>query len=97
MRILLDTLWILLLLIPMVSCGAHGCSWGGTTDGRGLNRHRASCSFFKRATVVASQKRLQRARDATLANSDRSESRLGNISQVSQSLCRMSSPALTRP
>ncbi|KAG1820940.1 uncharacterized protein BJ212DRAFT_1297417 [Suillus subaureus] len=80
MWILLDILWILLVLIPMVSCGAHS-SWAGTTDGQGLNQHCATCSFFKRSSIVASQRRLQWARDATLANFDRSESWSGNMSQ----------------
>jgi hypothetical protein len=65
---LLEALIILLLFISMVSCGAQGCSWEKTTDAQGLNRHQASCHFFKRSSIIATQKRQQRARDATLAN-----------------------------
>lgn len=63
-----DTLWILLLLLLMVLCGAPGCYWERPTDNRGLNRHRTSCHFFNKASVLATEKRRQRARNATLAN-----------------------------
>lgn len=63
---LLESFSILLLLFAMVSCGALGCSWEKTTDNRGLSRHRASCHLFKRSSILATQKRQQRARDATL-------------------------------
>ncbi|KIK32956.1 hypothetical protein CY34DRAFT_813946 [Suillus luteus UH-Slu-Lm8-n1] len=59
-----DVFLILLLFFLMVSCGAQNCSWERATNSRGLNQHRASCKFFKKSSVLASQKRLQRARDA---------------------------------
>lgn len=58
----------LVLLVLMVSCSAPGCSWERATDARGLSRHRASCHFYKKSSVLASQKRQQRATQAVAAN-----------------------------
>jgi hypothetical protein len=52
----------------MVSCGAASCSWDRETDARGLSRHRASCHFYKKSSVLATQKRRERAKEAVFAN-----------------------------
>lgn len=80
---LLQSFSVLLLLFTMVSCGAQSCSWEKATDSRGLSRHRASCHFYKRSSILAMQKRQQRARDATLATLVSTQSVNLNTSQVS--------------
>ncbi|KAG1717827.1 hypothetical protein EDD22DRAFT_855856 [Suillus occidentalis] len=60
-----NILWIVFLFLSMVSCGAQGCSWERATDNRGLNRHRTACHFFKKSSILATEKRLQRVRNAT--------------------------------
>jgi hypothetical protein len=68
-RIVLVALSISTLFLSlMVSCGALGCSWERATDARGLNRHRASCHLFKKTSVLASQKRQERAKEAAFAH-----------------------------
>jgi hypothetical protein len=59
--------WIgVFFFLLMVSCNAPGCSWERSTDNRGLNRHRASCCFYKRASSLASRKRQDRAKEASI-------------------------------
>jgi hypothetical protein len=72
----------IMLFCSMVFCGAQGCSWEKATDNRGLDRHRVSCSFFRRSSVLATQKQLEHARNATAANCVANMSM--NISQVSR-------------
>lgn len=55
-------------LSMIVSCGASGCVWEKATDTRGLNRHRTSCHFYRKSSILASKKRLERAKDAARAN-----------------------------
>jgi hypothetical protein len=70
----------------MVSCNAPGCSWEkATTDARGLSRHRATCRFYHNSTVLANQKRQERARQAARTP--------GNLRLARQA----STPGLTRP
>ncbi|KAG2125116.1 hypothetical protein DEU56DRAFT_759444 [Suillus clintonianus] len=40
---------------------------------RGLNRHRASCDFYKRSSSLATQKRRERAKEASHAVTDKDE------------------------
>jgi hypothetical protein len=81
----------------MVSCGAQGCSWERATDNRGLNRHRGSCHFFKKSGILATQKRLQRARNATLANlvSSQSQSESVTVGSTQVSDVSLQSPNWT--
>lgn len=66
------TIWLVLLLLfvySMISCNAPGCSWekatnGTSTSSRGLNRHHATCKLYQRSSLLASQKRQERAREA---------------------------------
>lgn len=81
----LEFLAILLLIFSMVACGARGCSWNGATSTRGLNRHRASCHFYKTSSILARQKRTERARDAALANL---------VPKISGNAPQVSSPSL---
>lgn len=67
MRFLQGVLWIL-LFCSMVSCGTQGCSWEKASDNRELNKHCTSCSFFRRSSVLAQQKRLEHVRNAASAN-----------------------------
>ncbi|KAG1796316.1 uncharacterized protein HD556DRAFT_1441620 [Suillus plorans] len=52
----------------MVLCGALGCSWERATDTHGLSRHCTSCHFYKRSSVLATQKRQEHAKEAVSAN-----------------------------
>jgi hypothetical protein len=77
-----------LFFLVMVSCEAPGCSWERKTDMRGLSRHRAACSFYKRFSTLASQKRQGRAKEAALLNlllpnpvASASESLVGGLSR----------------
>ncbi|KAG1815362.1 hypothetical protein EV424DRAFT_1348472 [Suillus variegatus] len=72
MRFAAESLWIAFLsslLLLMVSCGASRCSWERATDARGLSRHHASCHFYKKSSVLASQRRLERAKEAVFTHS----------------------------
>lgn len=75
--------WIVVLLsglfLLMVSCGAPGCSWERATDTRGLNRHRASCHSYKKCSVLATQKRQERAKDAAVSLLARLSHRRGDL------------------
>jgi len=57
-----------LFLSLMVSCGGQGCSWERATDTRGLNRHRASCRFYKKSSILATRKRQEHAKEAVSAH-----------------------------
>jgi hypothetical protein len=59
---------LLFLLLIMVTCDAPGCSWGKKTDTRELSRHRASCHFYKKFSILSSQKRQECAKEAVSAN-----------------------------
>jgi hypothetical protein len=56
---------VLFLLMMVFQCGALGCSWERAKDARGLSRHRASCHLYKRYSVLATQKRRERAKEAS--------------------------------
>ncbi|KAG2743859.1 hypothetical protein P692DRAFT_20878151 [Suillus brevipes Sb2] len=43
--------------------GSH-CSWAKNTDSRGLSRHRATCKHYQSASTLATEKRLERARES---------------------------------
>ncbi|KAG2360045.1 hypothetical protein BDR07DRAFT_1378253 [Suillus spraguei] len=45
-------------------CNAPGCSWEKATDSQGLTRHHATCKLYQRSSVISSQKRQERAKDA---------------------------------
>lgn len=65
--------WFVIILLSsgflsMVLCGALVCSWERATDTRGLSRHRTSCHFYKRSSVLATQKRQERAKEAVSTN-----------------------------
>jgi hypothetical protein len=62
----------------MVSCGAPRCLWERPTDARGLSRHHASCHFYKKSTALASQKRLERAKEAVSAHLTRNSTSHGS-------------------
>jgi hypothetical protein len=98
----------LLFFIVMVACEAPGCSWERKTDIRGLTRHRAACHFFKRSSTLASQKRQERAKEATLSNPSLipnpavSASSVGGLSRLLQTsniifLENLGSPACEGP
>lgn len=69
---LAGSFWIVAVLsslfIFMVLCGSIGCSWEKATDARGLNRHRASCHFYKKSSLLATQQRRERAKESVAAN-----------------------------
>lgn len=52
------------------SCNASGCFWEkgpndtAKADPRGLSRHRATCQHYRKSRYIATQKRLERARQA---------------------------------
>lgn len=62
------SLWIVALFsslfLLMVLCGATDCSWEKATDARGLSRHRTSCHSYKKSSLLATQKRRERAKEA---------------------------------
>lgn len=67
MHFAIESLWIAfllgLLLLLMVSCRALQCPWERATDAHKLSRHCASCHFYKKSNVLASQRRLEQAKD----------------------------------
>jgi hypothetical protein len=72
MRFAADSLWIAFLsglLLLMVSCGASRCLWERATDARGLSKHRAGCHFYKKSSILASQRRHERAKEAVATHS----------------------------
>jgi hypothetical protein len=79
---LLETLWILFLFFAMVTCGAQGCSWERATDTRGLSRHHASCRFYKKSSVLATQKRRERVKDAVSARLAHTNLSVGTVRVV---------------
>ncbi|KAG2050289.1 hypothetical protein BDR06DRAFT_974658 [Suillus hirtellus] len=65
--------WFIIILLSsgfllMVLCGALGCSWERAMDTCGLSRHCTSCHFYKRSSILATQKRQERAKEAVSAN-----------------------------
>ncbi|KAG1855096.1 hypothetical protein C8R48DRAFT_776498 [Suillus tomentosus] len=54
-----------------------GCSWERAKDARGLSRHRASCHLYKRYSVLATQKRRERAKEAS-----HHDARIGRVRQT---------------
>ncbi|KAG1822445.1 uncharacterized protein BJ212DRAFT_1476874 [Suillus subaureus] len=69
---LTGSLWIVTVLsslfIFMVSCSSIGCSWEKATDACGLSRHRTSCHFYKKSSLLATQQRWERAKESVTAN-----------------------------
>lgn len=64
--LLLFFLVVLLELMVTISCNAPGCFWEKENNGatRGLSRHRATCQHYQKSRHIASQKRLERAKQA---------------------------------
>lgn len=96
MRFAAGSPWITVLLglfLLMVSCSAAPrCLWERPTDARGLSRHHASCHYYKKSTALASQKRLERAKEAVSAhltgNSTSSTHRQAGSSTVDHDLSK---------
>jgi hypothetical protein len=71
-RVALCLVFLLLVVMVTVSesllrCNATGCSWAKDTDPRGLSRHRATCRHYRIASVLATEKRRERARESIQA------------------------------